>query len=146
MIKYNILSFTFSLLISFNCNSQSNNWEFYKSLDGVEVFTMKVNCVPKKGGFDMDLILFKISNTNSTSKAISWKEALWYNNKCITCNSNSAEYLRELSLPPNAELIGKCEDYDHPFLSLFVKFTDKNYKNDNFQVLTKFELEDFKVE
>jgi hypothetical protein len=146
VIKYKIHFLIFSLLLSFNSIAQSDDWELYRSIDGVQLFTMKVNCITTKGGFDRDLVLIKVINTTNTIKSVSWKEALWYNDKCVTCNSSSLEYLRELSLPPNAELAGECEAFDHPYLSLFVQFTDEDYRSENVQVLTKFEFQDLKVE
>ncbi len=145
-MNYKIHFLIFSLIFLFDCNAQSNDWELYKSKDGIEVHTKKINCAPQKGGFDMDLILLKVTNTSSTIKSISWKEILWYNDVCVNCNSNSLEYLREFSLAPYAKLVGKCEDFEHPFLSLFVQFTDNDYHSENVQILTKFELQNLKVE
>ena len=141
-----LLLITISSLVVFNFNAQSADWNLYRSVDGVELFTMKINCKPQKGGFDRDLILIKVVNTNSVIKSISWREQLWYNNKCVTCNSNSPEYIREFNVLANSQLIGECEGFDHPYLALFVQFTDKDYQSQNIQVLTKFELQDLKIE
>lgn len=142
---YKILFLAISSLVVFNFKAQSNDWELYRSVDGVELFTMKVNCKPKKGGFDRDLILIKVVNTNNVTKSISWKEALWYNDNCFSCNSNSNEFLKEFSLFPNSQIIGECEGFDYPFLTLFVQFTDKDYKSQDVQILTKFELRDLRI-
>ena len=56
-----------------------------------------------------------------------------------TCNVETREYHKTLSLAANEEQQGGCSIYSNFDLCVFAQFTDVNYTG-NKQVLTKFEL------
>ena len=64
---------------------------------------------------------------------------------CKTCNVETREYHKRISLASNEEQQGGCSIYSNFDLCVFAQFTDVNYTG-NKQVLTKFELTNLRVE
>jgi hypothetical protein len=119
--------------------SQSNDWILYKQIDDVKISYQNVKCYPKQG-FDAEKIIIKIQNTSKSTQLVSWKQELWYNDKCHNCDLESEEFFHAITIDGNSEIQGDCDYINHRYLTLFVKFIDENYKSDNVQVLTKFDL------
>jgi len=134
----------FLLLNSSILFSQSDDWTLYKQVDDLEIYYQNIKCYPTQG-FDAEKIIIKIRNTSENTQSISWKQELWYNEKCHNCDSNAEEFFHTISIKPNSEIQGDCDYINHRYLTLFVKFIDKDYKSDNVQVLTKFDLVNLQV-
>lgn len=119
--------------------SNAGNWQLYTEMDGIRIEYKYTDCDLERG-YDQQWILLKITNTSASAKLVEWKSNLWYNNECKTCNVKGREYHRAVSIDPGKTLEGTCSIYSNGSLNMFVKFIDKQYRNSNRQVLTKFEL------
>lgn len=126
------------LLMSFTTIKDDGDWELYKEVDEIKIYTKISDCELKKG-FDERRILLKIENTSNVDKTIEWDILLWYNDKCLTCNVTSGEYHRNIHVKSNSSLEGECSIITNFDLVIFVEFIDEQYKG-NKQVLTRFEL------
>ena len=119
------------------------NWQLLRSENGIEVYYQNQMCEPE-AGFDQEKVILKIVNTTVVSKTIDWDIHMWYNAVCKTCDVDTGEYHKTISLAANEEQQGGCSVYSNFDLCVFVQFTDINYTG-NKQVLTKFELANFLV-
>ncbi|MBL4578183.1 MAG: hypothetical protein JKY18_00655 [Flavobacteriales bacterium] len=128
------------------CTSVCNagNWELYTELDGIRIEYKYADCDLERG-YDQQWVLLKITNTSVDTKLVEWKSNLWYNGECKTCDVNTGEYHRTVSVDPGKTLEGTCSIYGNESLNVFVKFIDIRYQNDNREVLTKFELDNLSI-
>ena len=119
------------------------NWQLLRSENGIEVYYQNQMCEPE-AGFDQEKVILKVVNTTVVSKTIDWDIHMWYNAVCKTCDVDTGEYHKTISLAANEEQQGGCSVYSNFDLCVFAQFTDINYTGDK-QVLTKFELANFLV-
>ena len=116
----------------------SQDWNLYKTQDGVQVFYKIEECHDVSNGIHKEIIDIKIVNTNSYAIRIQWKNELWYDNECWTCGNDKENFIKN-ELMANETLGSSC-DLNRE-LTIFSKYL--NY--DNKPVLTKFELSNIKV-
>ncbi len=115
------------------------DWQLYTEKDGIRIEYKYTDC-DFNMGYDQQWVLLKITNTSSDALLVEWKNNLWYNNECKTCDVKSQEYHRSVSIDSGKTLEGTCSLYSNGDLTMFVKFIDKRYQNSNPQKLTKFKL------
>lgn len=141
-MKY--ISFIILFLLFFSLKSYAQNpWNFKQEKEGVSIFTKDVFCDVKQG-FDRDLILFKIVNSNNNDIQVSFKLNRWVDNVCLNCNSNSNEDYRFYNIQANQTIEGDCDNFRSTNLSLFVKFNDLNYSNTP-KVLSNYSIENIQI-
>ena len=119
------------------------NWQLLRSENGIEIYYKNQMCDPE-AGFDQEKIILKVVNTTVSSKTIDWDIYMWYNGVCKTCDVETGEYHKTISLAANEQQQGGCSIYSNFDLCVFAQFTDVNYTG-NKQVLTKYELANFRV-
>ena len=132
-----------SLLLLAITSVAQENWQLLRSENGIEVYYKNQMCEPE-AGFDQEKIILKVVNTTVVSKTLDWDIHMWYNAVCKTCDVQTEEYHKTISLAANEQQQGGCSIYSNFDLCVFVQFTDVNYTG-NKQVLTKFELANFLV-
>ena len=135
--------FIISLFLLASTSVAQENWQLLRSENGIEVYYKNQMCEPE-AGFDQEKVILKVVNTTVVSKTIEWDIHMWYNAVCKTCDVQTGEYHKTISLAANEEQQGGCSVYSNFDLCVFVQFTDVNYTG-NKQVLTKFELANFLV-
>jgi len=135
--------FIISLFLLVSTSVAQENWQLLRSENGIEVYYKNQMCEPE-AGFDQEKVILKVVNTTVVSKTIEWDIHMWYNAVCKTCDVQTGEYHKTISLAANEEQQGGCSVYSNFDLCVFVQFTDVNYTG-NKQVLTKFELANFLV-
>jgi len=135
--------FIISLFLLASTSVAQENWQLLRSENGIEVYYKNQMCEPE-AGFDQEKVILKVVNTTVVSKTIEWDIHMWYNAVCKTCDVETGEYHKTISLAANEEQQGGCSVYSNFDLCVFVQFTDVNYTG-NKQVLTKFELANFLV-
>mgnify|MGYP003996622077 FL=1 len=135
--------FIISLFLLAITSVAQENWQLLRSENGIEVYYQNQMCEPE-AGFDQEKVILKVVNTTVVSKTIDWDIHMWYNAVCKTCDVDTGEYHKTISLAANEEQQGGCSVYSNFDLCVFVQFTDINYTG-NKQVLTKFELANFLV-
>jgi len=133
-----LLVLFFLSILSINL-SRAEEWKLYTEKDGIRIEYMYSDCYFNMG-YDQQWVLLKITNTSGDLLMVEWKNNLWYNNECRTCEVNGQEYQRTVSLDPGKALEGACSVYSNGDLTIFVKFIDKQYQSSNREVLTRFEL------
>jgi len=135
--------FIISLFLLAITSVAQENWQLLRSENGIEVYYKNQMCEPE-AGFDQEKIILKVVNTTVVSKTLDWDIHMWYNAVCKTCDVQTEEYHKTISLAANEQQQGGCSIYSNFDLCVFVQFTDVNYTG-NKQVLTKFELANFLV-
>jgi len=135
--------FIISLFLLAITSVAQENWQLLRSENGIEVYYKNQMCEPE-AGFDQEKIILKVVNTTVVSKTLDWDIHMWYNAVCKTCDVQTGEYHKTISLAANEQQQGGCSIYSNFDLCVFVQFTDVNYTG-NKQVLTKFELANFLV-
>ena len=135
--------FIISLFLLASTSVAQENWQLLRSENGIEVYYKNQMCEPE-AGFDQEKVILKVVNTTVVSKTIEWDIHMWYNAVCKTCDVQTGEYHKTISLAANEEQQGSCSVYSNFDLCVFAQFTDINYTG-NKQVLTKFELANFLV-
>ena len=135
--------FIISLFLLAITSVAQENWQLLRSENGIEVYYQNQMCEPE-AGFDQEKVILKVVNTTVVSKTIDWDIHMWYNAVCKTCDVQTGEYHKTISLAANEEQQGGCSVYSNFDLCVFAQFTDVNYTG-NKQVLTKYELANFLV-
>ena len=134
------------LLLSMICgtiqavNPNEKKWNNYYQDSTITISFMYINC-EYTDRFDTEYVLLKIRNTGNTSKTIEWTEELWYDNKCINCETDSDEYRKMIQINEQDIVTGDCVTYND--LRIFSKYTSeieempglkKIYKLTNFKL------------
>jgi hypothetical protein len=122
-------------------NQKESDWKLYTEINGVQFYTKTVDCNDVQNGIYKELVLIKITNTTAYKFEVKWKNELWYDNKCVTCNSNSKEYKNSLVLEEDQTKEGDCINLSERGLNLFSKFLNYNDQSK----LTKYNLVDIVV-
>ncbi len=136
-----IIVFFFSCnLLNAQSTNSKNDWELFKETQGIKIFTKVQEYHDNKYDQHQEYYILKFVNTTSENVNVSWKTELWYNNKCITCNSESEEYKFSIKINANDAVEGDVNIKDNTF-RIFKRFL--NYKDKS--ELTKFDLTNLKI-
>lgn len=119
--------------------SQNSEWTLYQNVDGVNVYTMNVDCNAKNIP-DQKAVLIKVENTLNEACTIEWDEVIWYNGVQHTQNLSDGENHSVVKLEKKEALTGDCET---PRGALYIFSDFITYDSDT--KLTKFELQNIKV-
>tara|TARA_E500000331_G_C17270715_1_gene719138 strand:+ start:7317 stop:7769 length:453 start_codon:yes stop_codon:yes gene_type:complete len=138
-----IISFCFSSFFAFA--SSGNNWDMYYEDAKVKISYQKKEC-NFENHFNQEFVLIKIENLTSNTILLKWDNKIWYDESCINCEQDNAEFRKEIRVERNQTIKGNCSE--HNALRIFSKFTDKleNMPGVNKIVkLTNFELKNLKI-
>ena len=128
-----------SILVSLNGFSQTTNWELYKNVDGVNIYTKLVECdepsIPGQKAY-----ILKVENTTTQDLQIEWDASYWFNDVQVMSGVAEGENHFVLNVKNMNSIEGECAT-PRGALYFFVDFTvfDSETK------LTNFELENIKV-
>jgi hypothetical protein len=135
----NILSLAFFLTISSLGLSQTNDWQLYSSVDGVDIFTKLTDCdaknIPSQKAY-----LLKVVNKTEKEVLVEWDKAIWYNDDLLTTSSDGENHYSVL-VKENSNNEGTCDQPHGPYY-IFKDFI--LYQSET--KLTKFELQNIKVD
>lgn len=135
-----------TLFLSFSVRAENpNNWITYYDDASILIEYQYQNCEYDR--FDEEKIILKITNKVNKDILLSFKEELWYDEKCINCNlENENEFFKSINLLANEVKSGTCERNDR--LTIFSKFTEKLVDMpgvNKIVELTKFELKKINI-
>ena len=128
-----------SLVISLISFSQETDWKLYTSQNGVNIYSMEIDCYAKNIP-DQKAIIIKVVNTTDKPIQLEWDRAIWYNDKLITDNVQEDEEHAILKVNANSSVEGSCNTPSGP-LYLYKDFI--TYQTDT--KLTQFELQNIQV-
>ena len=106
----------------------------------VTVQSSTMDCISEVNGTAKQFVSVEIENKTEGQLLISFKKDMWYAGKCISCNSNSDEYITSITIEPNESVKGNCETPDKQ-LKVFVKMLNLT----GVRTLTHFELVDMNI-
>ena len=127
-----------TISISSSSFTTSNEWTLYKQAQGVQIYFKTVDCDDVTNGLYQRYVLLKVVNTTNFDVNVKWKNDLWYDNNCTTCEDQSVENKVNLLVKAKSELVGNCTDLQ---LKIFSEF--KNHAD--VPKLTKFELSNLEI-
>jgi len=107
---------------------------------GVYIDYFYNECHQPAKGTHIEYIYLRFKNSNTTSVKVQFTKELWYDNKCLTCNSTSSEYFYQIMLAPGQTKQGVCGTKDK---SLYIYSKMLDFKNSE---LSKFTLKNIKTE
>ncbi len=121
-------------------NSSGENWELYKEINGVKIYTRKMDCLLQDGVHKNQYLIFKYENNTKKPMRVSGRVDVWYNGNCRSCDLDSPnEYEFSIDLPAGESREGNCSD-ELPAFKLYRKMSDSEKV-----MLTKFELRNLNV-
>lgn len=128
-----------SIAISSVSLAQSNDWELYKTIDGVEIYTKLEDCLDNKLP-DQRAVIIKVVNTQSKEITVDWDLMIWYNGKLITTQPQSPENHFTFTVPSNSSVQGECDTPSGPFYIMkeWISLT-------NNRKLSRFELDNVQI-
>ena len=137
-----------AILIAFALNSfaqNTNDWTTYSENDTIKIQWQYQNCI-YSDHFDSEYVILEITNKINKELTIDWQGQLWYDDKCINCETVNEENRKQIIIPAASVAEGKCTMNNS--LRIFSKFTEDldNMPGVNkITALTKFELTNIKI-
>jgi len=139
------IKFLFVLLLaisasSFTPDSTSSDWQLYKEIQGVKIFTKISKCKLEYTKKSNKYIIFKYENTTKKNLRISGRVDAYYNGVCRSCSLDSPnEYEFSIDLQKGETQKGNCSDELKAF-KLYYGHSDTETHD-----LSKFELSNLNV-
>lgn len=121
-------------------NYNKTEWKLYKEIDGVKVYFKIEDRHDVKHGIHKEYLLIRIENTNSESVDLTWKDEIWYDGKCVSCESTSDEFNKSIKINSGVSVEGDCSANNFPELRIHSKFL--NY---DLEELTKYEMAQIQI-
>ena len=121
-------------------NYKGSEWKLYKDVEGVKIFFKLEERHDIKRGMHKEYLLIQIQNNSNENLEIKWKDELWYDEKCVNCQSNSEEFNKSIIINSGLTIMGDCSDNNFPELRIHSKFL--NY---DLEELTKYEMSNIQV-
>ncbi|MFH2141768.1 MAG: hypothetical protein ABIJ97_05060, partial [Bacteroidota bacterium] len=131
-----IVNLLFNKLLSQDRNPE---WQFYKEISGIQILYKYTECIDLIYDKHYEYVLLQFINTTDVEMEFQWKREMWYDDKCLNCDSNSKEYIHSVILKPEETLFADCDTKDRG-LKIFSKFLKFKARE-----LTKFEITEIKV-
>jgi len=133
-----ITTIIFSCLTGFS-QANDKDWILYQSVEGVEIYTLEVDCrsesVPAQKA-----IIVKIVNNNEYSVKVDWDLSVWYNNEKLTNNVKPGENHYSINFNSKQTIEGNCDEPTGAFYIFkdFITYVSPTK-------LTRFELENIRI-
>lgn len=108
-------------------------------MDGVTVNAEWTRCESVENGTSKEYVILSLANQNGHPIKLSFKKEIWYNGICLSCNSESLEYVFATQLDAQGAMKGSCEVNNG--LRIFAKMTDLK----NVRQLSHYELKQISV-
>jgi hypothetical protein len=106
----------------------------------VQINTQLIDCVSESNGTAKQYFAIEVVNLSVSPIGVTFKKDLWYDGICVSCDSESEEYISEIELEANATVKGDCESGKN--LKVFVKMLELK----NVRQLTHFELNNIQIQ
>jgi uncharacterized protein YcfL len=132
--------FTYLSFHSIFSYSQLDNVLTFYSGDEATISATKTSCIDRVNDIHNEYFIMEINNKSDKELEISYKMNLWYDNDCLTCDSESGEYQHMIKISPNTTIKGSCDKRHEKSLLIFSKMYKIKTKE-----LTNAELSDLKI-
>ena len=116
--------FTILLILNFGIiytvlgqNELINSVTFSNEL--VDISSNIEDCVNPEKGTAKQYLNLRVSNKTTERLLVTFKKDLWYDGSCISCDSNSDEFVTRIELESSQSISGNCESDKQ--LRVFVK-------------------------
>lgn len=123
-----------------NAPIQSENWYTLTSTPAYKIEYRSQYCERLEDDLDRNNLIVRITNLSNNDLQIEYFNDLYYNDKCLTCNSESEEVKTSVRIKAGQSVEGHCDDTNSS-LRHFINFTEI----ENQSVLTKFDVRQIKV-
>ncbi|MBI3133201.1 MAG: hypothetical protein HYZ14_00855 [Bacteroidetes bacterium] len=118
---------------------QTNTWNLYSSVEGVEIYYQEVSCTTDQAPAQVAYIL-KVVNTTGSACRVSWDMEIWYNNEKLAHDVADGENHMTVDLEAKGQVAGTC---DAPYGALYIFKDFITYVSPT--KLTRFELENIRI-
>lgn len=98
-----------------------------------------MHCESLENGTSKEYLILSVENENVQAIELSFKKEIWYDGNCLSCNSESTEYVFTGQLAPLETSKGGCDINNG--LRIFSKMNDLK----NVRKLTHYELTQISV-
>ena len=119
--------------------SQSDESALYADSQ-LTVEVVKGECRDEKNDIHKEYVFLSFTNNTSKTLTVSYKQHLWYNDECLTCDVQSEEYTYTVDLAPGQKLVPECRDRKNRAVAVFSKMINIDTRQ-----LTNIELVDVVV-
>ena len=119
--------------------AQSNDWQLYKTVEGVEIYTKLEECLDNKLP-DQRAVIIKVVNTQSADVTVDWDLMIWYSGKLITTEPQSPENHFSFTVTKNSSVEGSCDNPRGAFYIMKEWISLSNSRK-----LSRFELDNIQV-
>jgi hypothetical protein len=72
------------------------------------ISTQLLDCVDRGKGIAKQYVRIEVENRLEESMVVTFKREMWFDGKCLNCNSDSSEYISSLTLEANETIRGTC--------------------------------------
>ena len=127
----------FTILLSNNLFSQSNNWQEYLVNDILKIEYSYQTCEFSSTA-SQELVVFKISNLSNDNINLKFSTKIWNYGKEVETELNPEEFRRRIRLKANEVFISDCDIHNKEY-TIFSGFVH-NTTMERYPTLTKFEL------
>lgn len=115
-------------LLGFNITAQmaepNETWQAYTTVDDVTIEYKSLDTIVKNR--EMNIIIFKFSNSSSLAKQINFNREIYRDNSCTNCNDSYQEdNIQSVILAANQTVSGESTLLDDKALYLFNQFKVK---------------------
>ena len=129
------------LLALFIRVNAGNEWQLYSEKNGMKIYYKYTECHNDMEGSHKEYILFKFVNTTEVKLKAEWERRIWYDGKCMNCNSTSPEYHYSIEIKAGESIEACCDTGSLRALKICSRIL--NYKD--MPVVTRFEFENLNV-
>ncbi len=117
-----ITSIVFLCIVSYFLNATNSNSDIYYEDDKIKIQYSYFNCDYQQI-FDQEFVFLKITNKTSKKIKVNWQEELWYDNKCVNCETSNQENRKTIILMPEEIKESDCYLIEMP--KIFSKFSEE---------------------
>ena len=138
--------FSIILSLSFLSCYSNENWETIVENREVKIESKNFNC-DYTNAYDQEFIFLRITNLTKQDAFISYDLKLWYDDKCINCESEETEFRKTFKLKPYQKIESDCHKKSKQS-KIFVKFSmplEKMPGVNKIVKLTKYEITNLTV-
>ena len=72
------------------------------------ISTQFLDCVDRANGTAKQYLCIEVENKLEESIVVTFKREMWFDGKCLNCDSDSPEYISSLTLEANETIRGAC--------------------------------------
>lgn len=103
---------------SFSQVKVTESWNLLKSQEGIEVYSKIITCETEGFSTPINYLIYKVSNTNSTSQTVGLQFAIHFEEGCNGCGGSEETYT-EIKLNAQQSIEASCSNFGER-LSYFI--------------------------